>query len=150
MVAELRRLVADRERCDELVSAGDELARGSDCRVLPNVWLGSSVESQRWVRIRIPRLIEAPAMIRFLSCEPLLEPVDLKHWLLVAGQSSPIRRASAPVPGQWISCGRASPSACRRHLSGRDRPPRAAASPSVLRAGLLPAVWSGRLPGEGG
>src|SRR5207302_5089958 len=95
VVAELRRLVADRERCDELVSAGDELARGSDCWVLPNVWLGSSVESQRWVRIRIPRLIEAPATIRFLSCEPFLEPVDLKHWLLVAGQSSPIRRAIA-------------------------------------------------------
>ena len=90
MVAELRRLVADRERCDELVSAGDELARGSDCWVLPNVWLGTSVESQRWARIRIPRLIEAPATIRFLSCEPLLEPVDLKHWLLVADQSSPI------------------------------------------------------------
>lgn len=49
--------------------------------VLPNVWLGVSVENQQWADIRIPALVETPAAIRFLSCEPLLGPVDLWEWL---------------------------------------------------------------------
>jgi protein gp37 len=44
---------------------------------LPNVWLGVSVESQQWADIRIPALCHTPAAVRFLSCEPLLGPVDL-------------------------------------------------------------------------
>ena len=44
---------------------------------LPNVWLGVSVENQQWADIRIPALLETPAAVRFLSCEPLLGPVDL-------------------------------------------------------------------------
>jgi protein gp37 len=44
---------------------------------LPNVWLGVSVEDQRWADIRIPALLDTPAAVRFLSCEPLLGPVDL-------------------------------------------------------------------------
>jgi len=44
---------------------------------LPNVWLGVSVEDQRWADIRIPALLETPAAVRWLSCEPLLGPVDL-------------------------------------------------------------------------
>ncbi|MBQ0855744.1 phage Gp37/Gp68 family protein (plasmid) [Streptomyces sp. BH-SS-21] len=42
---------------------------------LPNVWLGVSVEDQRWADIRIPALLGTPAHTRFLSCEPLLGPV---------------------------------------------------------------------------
>jgi protein gp37 len=45
--------------------------------VLPNVWLGVSVESQRWADERIPLLLETPAAVRFVSCEPLLGPLDL-------------------------------------------------------------------------
>lgn len=45
---------------------------------LPNVWLGVSVENQQWADIRIPVLLETPAAVRFLSCEPLLGPVDLQ------------------------------------------------------------------------
>lgn len=44
---------------------------------LPNVWLGTSVENQRWADERIPLLLRTPAAVRFLSCEPLLGPVDL-------------------------------------------------------------------------
>jgi protein gp37 len=44
---------------------------------LPNVWLGTSVEDQRSADERIPHLLETPAAVRFLSCEPLLGPVDL-------------------------------------------------------------------------
>jgi protein gp37 len=46
-----------------------------------NVWLGTSVENQHYADKRIPHLIAIPAAIRFLSCEPLLGPVDLKPWL---------------------------------------------------------------------
>jgi protein gp37 len=42
-----------------------------------NIWLGVSVENQRWADIRIPALLETPAAVRFLSCEPLLGPIDL-------------------------------------------------------------------------
>jgi protein gp37 len=44
---------------------------------LPNVWLGVSVEDQHWADIRIPALLDTPAAVRFLSCEPLLGPIDL-------------------------------------------------------------------------
>lgn len=45
---------------------------------LPNVWIGVSVEDQHWADIRIPALLETPAAVRWLSCEPLLGPVDLR------------------------------------------------------------------------
>lgn len=44
---------------------------------LPNVWLGVSVENQKAADERIPYLLETPAAVRFLSCEPLLGEVDL-------------------------------------------------------------------------
>jgi protein gp37 len=42
------------------------------------VWLGTSVENQAAADERIPHLLRAPAAARFLSCEPLLGPVDLR------------------------------------------------------------------------
>lgn len=47
---------------------------------LPNVWLGVSVEDQKWADIRIPALLDTPAAVRFISAEPLLGAVDLT-WL---------------------------------------------------------------------
>lgn len=47
---------------------------------LPNVWLGTSVESQETADKRIPYLLQVLAAVRFLSCEPLLGPVDLKAY----------------------------------------------------------------------
>lgn len=43
---------------------------------LPNVWLGVSTENQETADERIPLLVQTPAAIRFLSCEPLLGPID--------------------------------------------------------------------------
>ena len=43
----------------------------------PHVWLGVSVENQEQANIRIPTLLATPAALRWLSCEPLLGPVDL-------------------------------------------------------------------------
>lgn len=45
----------------------------------PHVWLGTTVENQATADERIPRLLKVPARIRFLSCEPLLGPVDLRY-----------------------------------------------------------------------
>lgn len=47
---------------------------------LSNVWLGVSVEDQQRADDRIPDLLATPAAVRFLSCEPLLGPVDLR-WI---------------------------------------------------------------------
>lgn len=49
---------------------------------LPNVWLGVSVEDQTTANMRIPTLLQVPASIRFLSCEPLLGEVDLTEVML--------------------------------------------------------------------
>jgi protein gp37 len=48
---------------------------------IPSVWCGVSVENQAAADERIPLLLQTPAAIRFLSCEPLLGPVELKRWL---------------------------------------------------------------------
>lgn len=48
---------------------------------LPNVWLGCSVENQQRADVRIPELLATPAAVRFLSCEPLLGPVDVAPYL---------------------------------------------------------------------
>lgn len=48
---------------------------------LPNVWLGVSVEDQKRADLRIPALLATPAAVRFLSCEPLLGPVDLSRYV---------------------------------------------------------------------
>lgn len=42
----------------------------------PNVWIGASVEDQANAEARIPWLLSCPAAVRFLSCEPLLGPID--------------------------------------------------------------------------
>lgn len=47
---------------------------------LPNVWLGTSVENQE-AAYRIDWLAKTPAAVRFLSCEPLLGPLDLGRWM---------------------------------------------------------------------
>ncbi len=46
---------------------------------LKNVWLGVSVEDQAAADERIPLLLQTPAAVRFLSCEPLLGPVKLSQ-----------------------------------------------------------------------
>jgi len=66
-----------------------------------NIWMGVTVENQVCVR-RIEDLRQVPAAVRFLSCEPLLERVDLDlrgiHWVIVGGESGPHAR---PMEAQW-------------------------------------------------
>jgi protein gp37 len=70
---------------------------------LPNVWLGTSVESADYL-YRIDVLRRADAAIRFVSFEPLLGPVgtaDLEDidWAIVGGESGPRAR---PIEAAWI------------------------------------------------
>jgi protein gp37 len=63
------------------------IARNSDHSVglqwsIPdNIWLGVSCENQAMADKRIPLLMQIPAKVRFLSCEPLLEPINLSKFL---------------------------------------------------------------------
>ena len=63
-----------------------ELAHGNDPELslldmmpLPNVWLGATIVSQAEADRDIPKLLQVPARVRFLSMEPLLGPVNLTH-----------------------------------------------------------------------
>lgn len=49
-----------------------------------NVWLGTTVEDQERAEERIPALVKVPAALHFLSCEPLLGPVDLESFSVQA------------------------------------------------------------------
>jgi len=46
-----------------------------------NIWIGTSVGLQKRAEERIPSLLQVPATVRFLSCEPLIGPVDLSAWI---------------------------------------------------------------------
>lgn len=46
-----------------------------------NIWIGTTVENQEEANRRIPHLLSVPARVHFLSCEPLLEDVDITRWL---------------------------------------------------------------------
>lgn len=48
---------------------------------MPNVWIGTTVENQAEADKRIPHLLKIPAAVRFLSCEPLLGPVQIERYL---------------------------------------------------------------------
>ena len=70
---------------------------------LPNVWLGVSIENDRFVS-RADALRETPAAVRFVSAEPLLGPLpslDLTgiSWLIVGGESGPGHR---PMDPAWV------------------------------------------------
>ena len=74
--------------------------------LVANVWLGVSVENQELADDRIPYLLQCPAAVRFLSCEPLLGRVGLSphlerqiDWVIVGGESGPMAR---PCEVDWM------------------------------------------------
>lgn len=89
--------------------------------VLPNVWLGVSVEDQKRADERIPDLLATPSAVRWISAEPLLGPVNLdcpdydwmQHpdglgisgnrllldWVVVGGESG---RGARPMHPDWV------------------------------------------------
>jgi protein gp37 len=106
---------------------GDLFERGI---VPPHIWIGTSVEDQASVH-RVRQLRQVPASIRFLSCEPLIGPIEFDsdgiHWVIVGGESGIRRRPMDPV---WV-----------RDI--RDR---------CLSAGIpfFFKQWGGRTPKAGG
>ncbi|MGI0509100.1 phage Gp37/Gp68 family protein [Burkholderia sp. ZZQ-2] len=86
----------------------------------PNVWLGATIVNQAEADRDIPKLLEVPARVRFLSMEPLLGPVDLTsipwrghrvsalqgwsstehglHWVIVGGESG---AGARPMHPDW-------------------------------------------------
>jgi protein gp37 len=70
----------------------------------PHVWMGVSVENQKYVH-RIDHLRKTAAQVKFLSIEPLLGPIprlNLKQidWAIVGGESGPGARPMAP---EWVT-----------------------------------------------
>ena len=70
----------------------------------PHIWWGVSVENRRYGLPRIERLRSAPAAVRFLSVEPLLEDIgqlnlDGINWVIVGGESGPGAR---PMQKDWV------------------------------------------------
>jgi protein gp37 len=75
----------------------------NNLKVLPNVWLGTSVESAKYSK-RIQYLHRVPAAVRFISFEPLISAVgkvDLSniHWAIIGGESGPNSR---PMDKVWV------------------------------------------------
>lgn len=69
----------------------------------PNIWLGTSIESERWLGRRA-LLVGSGARTKFLSLEPLLGPLpglDLSgiDWVIVGGESGPGAR---PMKAEWV------------------------------------------------
>jgi len=80
-----------------------------------NVWIGTSVEDQQRADERIPHLLKIPARVRFLSVEPMLEPISLTgfdhlisweratiRWVIFGGESG---KCARPCHLEWISEG---------------------------------------------
>jgi len=62
----------------------------------PNIWIGVSIESEECTS-RLELLRGVPAVVRFLSCEPLIGPIhnlnlDCIDWVIVGGESGPCAR----------------------------------------------------------
>lgn len=74
-----------------------------EVRWLPNAWLGTSIESDRYV-FRADHLRATPAAVRFLSCEPLLGPLESLEldgidWVIAGGESGQRARPTHP---DWV------------------------------------------------
>ena len=75
----------------------------------PNVWLGATTENQIEADRRVPQLLSIPAARRWLSAEPLLEPINLHPWLgpakiewiIVGGESDQSVSKVRPMMSAW-------------------------------------------------
>jgi len=136
----------------------------------PHVWLGVSVESQKYADERIPVLVKVPAKIRFLSIEPLLESISLRwmavfgkpyaaqrkdsdrtnhldglrklDWVIVGGESGPNRR---PFSAEWAiklrdECKEAGTKFFMKQMGGRTPAEGKAAIPPELNIQEFPEL----------
>lgn len=83
--------------------------------VQQNIWIGVSCENQEQADKRIPLLMQIPAAVRFLSCEPLIGPIDLDKylpimepatgnrelgWVIAGGESG--GKLARPMHPEWV------------------------------------------------
>jgi protein gp37 len=118
-----------------------------------NIWLGVSVEDQHRAHERIPILASMPVAVRFLSVEPLLEPVNLKglqdiHWVICGGESGPNAR---PMEAWWAGHVRGQCAAARvpffmKQLGGRgDKRGKIQDFPRALQVREFPNVVTNQI-----
>lgn len=105
---------------------------------LENVWLGTSIESDDYVR-RADALRQAPAAVRFVSAEPLLGPLPSLDvagldWVILGGESGPGAR---PLELGWV-----------RDVVGQCRA--AGVAPFVKQLGSVWARANGAVDKKGG
>jgi protein gp37 len=72
---------------------------------LPNVWLGTSCEDQKTADARIPHLLATPAAVRFLSCEPVLGPVDIGRPIRDCTLAGTLYGDGKQRPIEWVIVG---------------------------------------------
>ena len=71
-----------------------------------NVWLGVTAENQQEADKRLPFLLAIPAVKRFVSCEPLLGPINLKlktnklDWIIAGGETG---KGARPMALSWAT-----------------------------------------------
>lgn len=78
----------------------------------PNIWLGTTVEDQQRATERVAELLKVPAAVRFLSCEPLLEAVNLRPFLPPYGPAVAGRPSQPRI--DWVIIGGESGGNARR------------------------------------
>lgn len=78
---------------------------------MKNIWHGVSIEDQITANERIPLLLQVPSSVHFLSCEPLLEKINLQQsvknipsfrfidWVIVGGESG---HGAQPLHPDWV------------------------------------------------
>lgn len=110
---------------------------------LKNVWVGVSVEDQKRADERVPDLLATPAAVRFLSCEPLLGPVNIAtvpiplgryfnpmygtaaiNWVIIGAESG---HKARPMQNEWAQslvdqCATANAACFVKQLSGGRSP----------------------------
>ncbi len=108
-LAFIKRVFVTMKECPQhtfqiLTKRSDRLAKvASKLSWSPNVWMGVSVENADAV-FRVGDLATVPAAVCFLSCEPLIGPLDDLpldgiHWVIVGGESGPRAR---PMRPEWV------------------------------------------------
>lgn len=114
------------QEVEELGDVGSQIAKQWMAGNAPvNFWIGTTVENQEMADKRIPELLNIPAKVRFLSCEPLLSHLEIGHWLYIKprGQYCKFCKDPAVTPCDgspcpwkeidWVIVGGESGSGCR-------------------------------------
>lgn len=74
-----KRIGNAREMIEESLTEGHLLTSREPSWPWPHVWLGATIANQKEAERDIPKLLALPARVHFLSCEPLLGPINLRE-----------------------------------------------------------------------